>query len=66
LHWVRNVTYAEDHSQARTGHTPQVMASLRNLAISALRLAGADNIGAVLRHCARNATRPLTVLGITP
>lgn len=56
---VRDVTYAEDHSQARTGHTPQVMASLRNLAISAHRLAGADNNAAALRHCARNANRPL-------
>jgi len=37
LHWVRDVTYDEDRSQIRTGHGPQVMASLRNLAISALR-----------------------------
>ncbi|MFC4949332.1 ISAs1 family transposase [Pseudonocardia sp. GCM10023141] len=28
LHWVRDVTYAEDLSQVRTGHAPQVMASL--------------------------------------
>lgn len=66
LHWVRDVTYDEDNSQVRTGNAPQVMASLRNLAISALRLAGADNIAAALRHCARNHTRPLTILDITP
>ena len=64
LHWVRDVTYGEDLSQVRTGHAPQVMASLRNLAISAHRLAGAVNIAAALRHCARNATRPLAVLDI--
>ena len=29
------------------------MASLRNLAISLLRMAGATNIAKVLRHCAR-------------
>ena len=34
---------------------PQVMASLRNLAISLHRLAGATNIAAALRHHSRNA-----------
>ena len=33
LHWVRDVTFAEGASQLRTGAAPQVMASLRNLAI---------------------------------
>lgn len=64
LHSVRDVTYSEDASQVRTGNAPQVMASLRNLAISARRLAGAVNIAAALRHCARNAARPLTILQI--
>ena len=31
LHWVRDVTFAEDGSQVRTGTAPQVMACLRNL-----------------------------------
>jgi predicted transposase YbfD/YdcC len=64
LHWVRDVTYGEDHSQVRTGNTPQVMATLRNLAISALRLTGTVNIAAALRQCARNAHRPLAILKI--
>jgi predicted transposase YbfD/YdcC len=59
LHWVRDVTFAEDLSQVRTGAAPQVMASLRNLAISLHRLAGATNIAAALRHHARDARRPL-------
>ena len=65
LHWVRDVTFAEDHSQVRTGDGPQVMASLRNLVISILRLAGVTNIAAALRRHARNATRPLATFGIT-
>lgn len=65
LHWVRDVTYGEDASHIRTGTAPRVMAGLRNLAISALRLAGHANIAAGLRHTARNHTRPLTLLGIT-
>jgi hypothetical protein len=35
-----------DGSQIRTAHGPQVMAALRNLAITALRLSGATNIDA--------------------
>jgi hypothetical protein len=41
------------------------MASLRNLAVGILRLGGQVNFAAALRHNARDATRPLTLLGIT-
>ncbi|MFJ2028583.1 transposase [Streptosporangium sp. NPDC087985] len=64
LHWVRDVTYGEDHSQTRTGNAPRAMATLRNLAISALRLTGTDNIAKAIRHLARDAARPLQILGI--
>jgi len=62
LHWVRDVTYDEDRSQIRTNHCPQVMASLRNLAISALRLAGHTNIAHANRHHANRPERPITLL----
>jgi hypothetical protein len=65
LHHVRDTTYAEDASQVRTGTAPRVMASLRNLAIAILRLHGAGNIAAALRRNARDATRPLILLGVT-
>jgi hypothetical protein len=64
LHWVRDVTFAEDLSQVRTGHAPQVMASLRNLVISLHRLASATNIAKALRHHARDALRPLRLVKI--
>jgi predicted transposase YbfD/YdcC len=64
LHWVRDVTFAEDLSQVRTGAGPQVMASLRNLVISLHRLAGATNIAKALRHQGRDARRPLHLLKI--
>ncbi len=64
LHWVRDVTFAEDLSHVRTGNAPQVMASVRNLVISLHRLAGATNIAAALRHHARDALRPLRLLKI--
>ncbi|MBW3085493.1 ISAs1 family transposase ISBli27 [Austwickia sp. TVS 96-490-7B] len=60
LHYVRDVTYAEDASHVRTGQAPRIMASLRNTAISLLPLAGWDNIAAALRHHSRNPNRALT------
>jgi len=64
LHHVRDVTFAEDASQVRTGSAPQAMASLRNLAIGILRAHGDRKIAAGLRRNARDATRPLALLGI--
>jgi predicted transposase YbfD/YdcC len=65
LHYVRDVTFAEDTSQVRTGTGPQVMACLRNLVIGALSRAGPVNLAAALRHHARDPARSLTTLGIT-
>jgi predicted transposase YbfD/YdcC len=61
-HWVRDVTFDEDRSRARTGHAPQVMASLRNTAISLLRMDGVTNIAAGQRHHAARTDRPITLL----
>lgn len=65
-HWVRDVTYAEDASRVRTGHAPRVMASLRNVSISLLRLTGVTNIAAALRHNARKDRHVLTSIGLSP
>ena len=59
---MRDVTFDEDRSQVRTGHAPQVMATLRNTAISLLRLTGWANIAQALRHHARDPDRALTCL----
>ena len=64
LHWVRDVTFDEDRSRVRTGAGAQVMASLRNLAISLLRLAGARYIAPALRHCARSDPQALRLIGL--
>lgn len=52
LHWVRDVTLGEDLHQARTGNGPHVLAILRNVVISVLRLAGHTNIARALRAIA--------------
>ena len=62
LHWVRDVTYQEDKSLVRTGNAPRVMATLRSLAISLLRLDGHVNIAAANRHHARDPQRTLQLL----
>lgn len=64
-HYVRDVTFREDASRVRTGSAPRAMASLRNLAIGTLRLAGRDNIAEGLRHHGRDMARPLATLGLT-
>jgi len=45
-HWVRDLDWDEDRSQARTASGPRIMASLRNLVITILRLTGATCIAA--------------------
>ena len=66
LHRIRDVTYGEYASRVRTGNGPEVMASLRNLAIAILKLAGTRNVVAACRRHARDATRVQATLGLTP
>src|SRR5580658_6277020 len=63
---IRDTTYGEDASQTRTGNGPQVMATLRNLSTGIFKLAGHPNIAAACRHHARDATRTLSALGLSP
>lgn len=65
VHWVRDVDFAEDHSQIRTGSGPRVMATLRNLAISLLRLRDASrSIAEALRDLAARPHLALAMVGM--
>ena len=64
VHYVRDRTFDEDRSQVRRRAAPQLMATLRNLAISLLRLAKAGNIAAALRHCGRHVRTTLRLVGL--
>jgi predicted transposase YbfD/YdcC len=64
-HWIRDTLYREDHSRVRTRNGPRVMASLRNLAIGALRLTGRTDITEATRWACRNMNRPFTILNLT-
>jgi len=64
VHWVRDVTYDEDNHQLRTGSGPQVMATLRNLAISLIRLAHGttQSIASANRAMARRPAKAIKAL----
>ena len=64
LHWVRDVTFDEDRSQARKNSTPRVMAAFRNLAIASLRRAGETTIAKGLRSAGRDPRVSLKLLGL--
>lgn len=63
-HYVRDRTYDEDRSQVRTGSAPQVMATMRNIAISLLRLAGWTNIKRATEKMSRSLGQTLALLGV--
>lgn len=64
LHYVRDVTYREDKSQVRTGNIPEVMAALRNTAITLMRVAGATNIAAACRRYAAQPGLAMAAIGL--
>ena len=63
-HYVRDRVFDEDRSQVRVGGAPQVLATLRNLAISILRLNGFKNIAVGLRWVAWDHSRGLALMGL--
>jgi len=65
LHWLRDTCYREDNSRAHIRSGPRILASLRNLAIGALRLAGRHDITEATRWANRYMSRPFTILGLT-
>jgi predicted transposase YbfD/YdcC len=66
IHHVRDTTFDEDASQVRTGTAPQVMATLRNIAIGVIRtLSPGPNIAAATRSLGRRTQTLLDLLDNT-
>ena len=65
LHWRRDVTWREDGSQVRRGNAPRVMASLRNIAITILRLEGEKNLAKATRGARNYPDRALKLVGLS-
>lgn len=66
VHHVRDRVFDEDRSQVRRRAAPQVMATLRNLALSILRKAGAESIAGGLRRGAHDSALVLRLVGVRP
>lgn len=68
LHWVRDVVFDEDRHQLRTGNGPKVMAALRNLAISLIRLfhGTGTSIASTTRSLSRQPKRAIRLLTQNP
>src|SRR6266567_7948491 len=62
LHYVRDVSFGEDRSRLRTGSAPQIMAALRNLAITLIHRSGSSQIAASRRHFAAHPREAVTLL----
>lgn len=62
LHWVRDVSFDEDRQQLWAGNGPAVMAMIRNLAITLLRLAGWENIAEGRRYHSRHLDKTANLL----
>jgi predicted transposase YbfD/YdcC len=61
-HYVRDVTFGEDRSRLHTGHAPQIMAALRNLALTLIRRTGTTQIAAYRHHLAAHPAKALRLL----
>ena len=62
VHWLRDTAWREDQNTGYAGNGPQVMASLRNIAVSLLHLAGITEILRTLQAICRDRTRMLAYL----
>lgn len=62
LHYVRDVTFGEDRSRLRSGAVPQILAALRNLAITLIHRSGVGDIAAARRAFAYHPRRALRLL----
>lgn len=62
LHYVRDVTFGEDRSRLRTGNAPQIMAALRNLAITLIHRCNQFHIASARRHFSYHPQEALDLL----
>jgi hypothetical protein len=65
VHNIRDVTYREDASRVRTGYRPRIIATLRNLTISLIRLSNWNSKPAAHEHYRDNKRDALALLGLT-
>lgn len=62
LHYTRDETLGEDRCRVRSGTAPQVLASLRNVAVHLLRGMEAPSAASAMRHLAAHPQHALDLL----
>jgi predicted transposase YbfD/YdcC len=62
VHWLRDTAWREDQNTGYAGNGPQVMASLRNVAVSLLHIAGVTEIIRTIQAICRDRNRILDYL----
>jgi len=69
MHHIRDVTFSEDLSQTRVSNGPQIMATLRNIAINSIRMLtkDADKIAKNIRRFSfGNKVLVMKAIGLIP
>lgn len=62
LHYVRDVTFAEDRSRICTGHAPQLLAACRNVALTLIHRCGSSQVAASRRSFSYHPRRAFDLL----
>lgn len=62
LHWHRDVTLGEDHSQVRSGRAPQVLAVLNNTVLALMDFLHVPNVPSQMRFYQANPLETLRLL----
>lgn len=62
LHWRRDVTLGEDHSQVRKGTAPQVLAALNTLVLAVFDFLGVQNVAQQMRRFDAQPQRAVRLL----
>ena len=65
VHWVRDVTLGEDGCAVHKGRAPQILAALRNVVITLLRLNGHKNIAAAIDRYSARPEQAMRTIGLT-
>ena len=66
LHWLRDVVFGEDRATTHTGHAPQALAALRNLAISFIHRWRGREVTAAREYYASHPAVLFCHLGLVP
>jgi hypothetical protein len=63
-HWIRDVDFGEDRSSARSHNAPRMLATLRDITVGLLRLAGAASIATARTALSLSVYQAASIIGV--